>query len=472
MTVQWEKITSKDIIGPVKGKLLSGSNRRIISGVSTDSRNVCPGQLFIALKGENFDGHDFVKQAIDKGASCVIVEIGTNVEKADTSDADIIGVSDTLNALGDLAQWWKRQFDVPVISITGSMGKTTTKEMVSSILELHGEILKNEGNLNNLIGLPLTLLRLNEKHRQVVLEMGMNRPGEIHRLTEISDPDIGLITNVGRVHLEGVSNVEGVARAKTEMLEVIKTESTVILNGDDRVLMESASRFNKKICTFGTAPENDIRIRDVDDLGKEGAEFIIDYEGRSLPIRIRVPGYHNILNATAAASIAVLMGEPFDNIARGLEKYSGTKGRLTPVILPGNVLLLDDTYNSNPSSLKAVLQTSKKMAGKNRRIIAGLGEMLELGEETVQAHIEAGEMVAETGARYFLAMGEHAGCMLKGAIDKGFPSEKTLEVKSHQEMIKKIKDVMKKDDLILLKGSRRIGLDRVVRGLMEDEKGE
>lgn len=467
MTAQWGEITVEEIIGPVKGKLVSGSSRRTISGINTDSRDIKTGQLFIALKGENFDGHDFVNKAIEKGASCAIVERGKRIGEEKESDAAVIEVPDTLNALGDLALWWKKQFDVTTISITGSMGKTTTKEMASTILELEGDTLRSKGNFNNLIGLPLTLFQLNGKQRQVVLEMGMNRPGEIGRLTEISDPDIGLITNVGRVHLEGLGNVEGVARAKTEMLEAINTESKVILNGDDKILMEAAKRFNRRTYTYGTCPDNDISASKIDDLGQEGSLFEVTYEGGSFPIRIRVPGYHNILNAIAASSIAICMGISVNNITRGLKKYKGTKGRLIPVTLKDNVTLLDDTYNSNPSSLKAVLQTVKKMAGDSRRIIIGLGEMLELGEEAIPAHLEAGEMVAETGASYFLAMGEHARYMLKGAIDKGFPSEMTVEVKSHQDMANKIKNAMEKDDLILLKGSRRIGLDSVVRDLRE-----
>jgi UDP-N-acetylmuramoyl-tripeptide--D-alanyl-D-alanine ligase len=467
MTAQWGEITVEEIIAPVKGKLVSGSSRRIISGINTDSRDIKTGQLFIALKGENFDGHDFVNKAIEKGASAAIVERGIRIGEGKGRDAAVIEVPDSLNALGDLALWWKKQFNVTTVSITGSMGKTTTKEMASTILELEGDTLKSKGNFNNLIGLPLTLFQLNGKQRHAVLEMGMNRPGEIGRLTEISDPDIGLITNVGRVHLEGLGNVEGVARAKTEMLEVINSESTVILNGDDKILMGAAKRFNRKTYTYGTCPDNDIRADKIDDLGQEGSLFEVTYEGGSFPIGIRVPGYHNILNAIAASAIAICMGISVNNITRGLNKYKGTKGRLIPVTLQDNVILLDDTYNSNPSSLGSVLQTVKKMAGDSRRIIIGLGEMLELGEEAIPAHLEAGEMVAETGAGYFLAMGEHARYMLKGAIDKGFPSEMTVEVKSHQDMVNEIKNAMKKDDLILLKGSRRIGLDRVVQDLRE-----
>ncbi|MDP6179478.1 MAG: UDP-N-acetylmuramoyl-tripeptide--D-alanyl-D-alanine ligase, partial [Desulfatiglandales bacterium] len=251
MTAKWGEITAGEIISPIKGELKSGTPGSVFTGLSTDSREINPGQLFWALKGEKYDGHDFVEQAIDKGATGIVIKKGYLLKIPPGRSLVLMKVTDTLKALGDLAGWWRHQHGIPVAAITGSVGKTTTKEMTASILGLGALTLKNKGNFNNLIGLPHTLLALEEVHGRAVLEMGMNRPGEIARLTEIADPDIGLITNVARVHLEGLGNIEGVARAKVEMLDKISKDGQVVLNGDDELLMRVASPFQKKTITYG-----------------------------------------------------------------------------------------------------------------------------------------------------------------------------------------------------------------------------
>lgn len=465
MTAQWGKITLAELINPVRGKLMSGDFRTSPLGLSTDTRNIRPGEIFLALRGENFDGHCFVSKAIEKAASCIILE-DEACFPADSKCA-VIKVEDSLEALGDIAAYWRSRYEIPVVSITGSMGKTTTKEMTSCILEVGTATLKNKGNFNNLIGLPLTLLKLDSSHKKVVLEMGMNRVGEIGRLTQISDPDVGLITNVGPVHLEGVKDLEGVARAKTEMIEEIRPESKVILFGDDKLLMEKASRFNRNFFTFGFDPGNDLTATDVEDAGDMGISYVLRYGNKSMPVRLNVPGFHNLNNSLAAASVALCLNESFENIKTGLERFKGVKGRLVPEVLPGDITLLDDTYNSNPSSLKAALSVAKSIAGRKKRIIVGLGEMRELGDETENLHVEAGEMVADTGAISFFAIGDHADSMLKGAVGKGFPPERAIEVGSNNEMVEKISSIMSDGDLILLKGSRLIGLEQVAEGLRE-----
>ncbi|MFC1532723.1 UDP-N-acetylmuramoyl-tripeptide--D-alanyl-D-alanine ligase [Thermodesulfobacteriota bacterium] len=472
MTAVWGEITAQEIIPSITGELISGPEGSVLSGISTDSREIIPGQLFIALRGEKYDGHDFVEKAIEKGASCIIKEKGRQIEIPENSGIAIIVVPDTLRALGDLANWWRHQYNVIVAAITGSMGKTTTKEMTANILDLSARTLKNKGNFNNLIGLPLTLLRLEKGDRRAVLEMGMNLPGEIGRLTEISKPDVGLITNVARVHLEGLGDIMGVARAKSELLEKIAPESHVILNGDDDLLMKEASRFQREILTYGIGSGNDIRAAKIENLGYEGISFVLQYHKSSIPVRIRVPGLHNLFNALAASAIAICLKEPFGHIAKGLNNFDGIQGRFTVIPLPGDMVLVDDTYNSNPTSLKVSLDSVKTMAASRRGIVVGLGEMMELGDETVAAHQEVGGMVAELGASYFLAMGDHARDMITGALKKGFSLKKAIEVKSHHEMAQTIRDKTKNGDLILLKGSRRIGLEQVVRILKEERSEE
>jgi UDP-N-acetylmuramoyl-tripeptide--D-alanyl-D-alanine ligase len=458
-------MTAGEILVPIKGSLLRGSRDRSFSGISTDSRNVGKGQLFWALKGETFDGHDFVKEAIKKGAAAVVVNKDWTPDLPANARASLIGVPDTLKALGDLARRWRRRFKARVTAITGSGGKTTTKEMTFAILSLEGSTLKNEGNFNNLIGLPLSLFLLEKTHRYAVLEMGMNRPGEIGRLTEIADPDIGLITNVGRVHLEGVGSIEGVARAKVELLDKMAPRALAVLNGDDRILMQAAAAFGSKPVTFGQGLQNTVRAEKIRNLGREGFSFDIHWKGKSFPARLRVPGFYNVYNALAAASVALSLDVSKDRIQEGLSQFEGVKGRFKVVPLPDGSILIDDTYNSNPSSLRLSLQSLKALAPEGRKVIVGIGEMLELGEETEISHVEAGEMVAETGADWLVALGDHAPEMIRGAADKGFPRKKAIRVKSEKEMGAKIMELMKPGDLVFLKASRRIGLDRVAERL-------
>jgi UDP-N-acetylmuramoyl-tripeptide--D-alanyl-D-alanine ligase len=467
MTAKWGEITAGDMVSPVQGKLIAGPPESVFLGLSTDSRNILPGQLFWALKGERYDGHDFLKQAVDKGAAGVVIEKDHQPEFPRGSDLVVITVSDTLEALGDLARWWRHQHPVQVVAITGSVGKTTTKEMAASILGLNTVTLKNKGNFNNLVGLPLTLFLLEEVHRRAVLEMGMNRFGEIARLTEIADPDVGLITNVGRAHLEGLGDIKGVARAKVEMVEKISDDSQAVLNGDDELLMSVASPFRKKVMTYGLGANNDIRAAKIQNLGREGLSFELQYFGQSQTVRLRVPGLQNVFNALGASAIAICLKESPVHIVKGLGGFEGIRGRFMIAPLPHGITLVDDTYNSNPSSLKAAIESVKELAKNGGRVIIGLGEMMELGDEAVPAHVEAGSMVAELGAHCFIAMGEHAPEMIEGAVNAGFPSERTVMVSTHEEMVQEIRDVMIDGDVILLKGSRRVHLEKVAESLKE-----
>ena len=471
MTPIWGEITAGTIIAPIQGELIAGSPEAVISGLSTDSRRIAQGELFWALKGEKYDGHDFVAQAIDKGAAGAVIDKGHRPEISVTRNPVLISVTDTLKGLGDLGNWWRRGHPIPVAAITGSVGKTTTKEMAASILGLHALTLKNEGNLNNLIGLPLTLLLLAKAHQRAVLEMGMNRAGEIARLTEIAEPNMGLITNVGRAHLEGLGDINAVARAKVELLEKMPKESQAILNGDDELLLRTASPFQRKLTTFGLGPENQIRAEKIQSLGKEGTAFDLRFFGRTQPVRLRVPGLQNVFNALAASAVALCLESSPEHIREGLRGFEGIKGRFMISHLPGGVILVDDTYNCNPASLRAALDSARGLVTGEGRLIVGLGEMLELGDETVPAHLEAGNMVAERGAFYFLAMGEHAPQMIEGAVSKGFPKQRATEARSHEEMAQEIGASMNKGDVILLKGSRRMQLE-IVAGYLKGKDQE
>lgn len=468
----WGEITAGEILSPISGTLVSGKQQTILQGVSTDSRNIGPGELFCALKGDRFDGHNFAPMAIERGAAGIVVQkdwwdSGPDLPRLTSNSRHpvVITVDDGLKALGDLAGWWRHQHRVRVVAVTGSAGKSTTKEMTSGILELDSRTLKNKGNYNNLIGLPLTLLQLREGERNAVLEMGMNHPGEIARLTEISDPDVGIITNVGMAHLEGVGDLMGVVRAKWELAERISPRGKMVINGDDELLKKPASAFQKELITFGLRPKNDVRAAGIRNLGPEGISFDLECQGNSWPIRLKSPGLQNVFNALAASAAALCLNVRVEHIVEGLGSFEGIKGRFAVTRLPGRVMLVDDTYNANPLALKAVVESVQALVDEGGRIIVGLGEMKELGDASVSAHRQAGRWIAELGAHYFLVIGEHGQEMIKGAAESGMPENRMEIVKTHGEMVKKIREKVKEGDLIFLKGSREMGLEKVVEGV-------
>lgn len=470
MPAVWGEITAEEVLAAVSGIRVSGKPQTRLAGISTDSRSIRTGELFLALKGERYDGHDFVLKGVEQGAAGIVVQEGCwNAECgmgiSGFRDVVAITVADTLKALGDLAGWWRQQHDAQVVAITGSSGKTTTKEMTATILELGNSTLKNQGNLNNLIGLPLTLLRLKKGHDKAVLEMGMNRPGEIARLTEIANPDVGVITNVGIAHLEGLGDLEGVARAKVELVEKISSRGKVALNGDDELLLKTASMFRKEVTTFGLGGKNDVRAANIQNLGRKGVLFDLEYLDGTWPVRLRTPGLQNVSNALAAASVCLCLNEPLEHIVDGLGRFEGVKGRFMVRSLPGDIILVDDTYNANPSSLTAALESVVALVNGGTKIIIGLGEMMELGDAAEKAHREAGRRVAEFAPDCFSAIGEHARDMIKGAVEAGMPRGRAKVAATLDEMLKIIRDEMREGCLIFLKGSRKMALEKVVEGL-------
>jgi len=475
MSNGWKSIKVKEIVRAVGGRLISGSPDRVVAGISTDSRSTRPGELFWALVGDTYDGHDFARPAMEKAAAGAMVEERWAQSEKGRNDLDfirsrfadgaLICVDDSLKALGDLAAWWRRRYPVQVVGITGSSGKTTTKEMTAGILQLRRRTLKNQGNFNNLIGLPLTLLNLTADHACAVLEMGMNHPGEIARLTEIADPDVGMILNVGMAHLEGVADLDGVAAAKTEMMAKMSARGLMILNGDDVPLMRRASLFSMKTITFGLGEANDVRAAHIKNLGPEGIRFLLEYRGKSWPIHVRVPGRHHLKNALAAAAAALSLEEAPENIMRGLAAFSGLRGRFQAISLDVGALVVDDTYNANPSSLAAAMESIGTLAGDGGRIIVGLGDMLELGGAAREAHQEAGRKAAAEGAWCVFAMGEHAGDVAAGAQMAGMSKDQVRVVGTHEEMTREIGERMSPGDVVLLKGSRKMQMEKVVEGL-------
>lgn len=436
------------------------------SGVGTDTRALAPGSLFVALKGPNFDGHDFVPKALAAGAAGALVRRGFRLPE--DPQACLLEVDDTLAALGDLAASWRRESDAYVAAITGSNGKTSTKEMLAGILEQRHLVLKTQGNLNNLIGLPLTVMRLDESHTACVLEMGMNAPGEIARLTEIAAPEVGLITNVGPAHIGFLGSLEAVAAAKTELFRGLTANATAVVNLDDPLLAPWAKKLSCRVLTFGQSPAAAVRVADVSALGSRQAFSLHLPSQEPLRVRLAAPGLHNVLNACAAAATAHALGQGAEAILAGLEGFQPVKGRLQLVRGFFGFWVLDDTYNANPASLLAGLAALRDIAGSRGRALI-LGDMAELGEFAPAMHQEAGASAVAAGCRLLLALGGQAGQVVAGAMQAGLKPSAALAFQDLPSLVEAAQELLEEDEVVLVKGSRAAGMERVVRALTTGE---
>lgn len=458
----------EDVLKATGGRLLQGEEKSSFRGVSTDSRTVAEGELFIALKGERFDGHHFAIEALKKRAGGVIIEEDRvrDIRWNGYRPSAVIAVKDSLRALGDIAQERRRRFGTPVVALTGSNGKTTTKEMISACLETTFPVLKTKGNLNNLIGLPLTLLELTEKERIVVLEMGMNVPGEVRRLTEIAEPDVGLITNIEKVHLEGMGSLERIKDEKGELFRRMRQDGTILVNQDDPRVIDLASEFKGQKITFGIDHPADVMAREIEFKRTEGTSFTLVTEGVTLAIRLPYLGRHFVPNALSAVAAASLFGIDMERVKEALEHLSPSPMRMEVLRLKGGVSVINDAYNANPKSMELALEILSQMKGGGRGF-AVLGDMLELGDDSVEAHQLIGKRVAELSIDFLLALGEEAPVLVESAIRHGLDSEKAKIVESHTEAISFLKKSLRNGDWVLVKGSRRMGMEKIAEGLME-----
>jgi UDP-N-acetylmuramoyl-tripeptide--D-alanyl-D-alanine ligase len=452
--------TAAELAKAVSGKVVHGSPEATFASVSTDSRKPMPESLFIALVGENFDGAKFCRQAAEKGSRIVLVRkasweqglVGTIPEKT-----VVVVVEDTLRALGDWACWHRRRFHVPVVAITGSNGKTSTKEMTVSVLGGSEDVLYNHGNLNNLVGMPRALLELGSRHRFVVMEMGMNARGEIRRLAEVAIPKIGLITNVHPVHLEGLGSIQAVAEAKGELFEALPEDGIALVNVDDPYVLRVAGKTRAKIVTFGRNPNAEVRVLDASQ-GSSGLAFTLSLRGNAVAVRLTRPGVHNAVNAAGAAAIGLVLGVRPEEIARRLENAKLPRLRMEQVDL-GHGHLLVDCYNANPRSVQAALQTLSEVAGAGPKM-AILGEMKELGESSETLHRQVGQAAAEAGIAELCVFGAQAKAMEEGARERGLT--RVVGTESVDEASAWAETRLKAGAWILVKGSRAMRLERVV----------
>jgi len=458
----------EEVLRATGGRLIQGGKGALFQGISTDSRKVGQGELFIALKGTSFDGHQFVLEALKKKAGGVVIEEGKigDIRWNGYRSKAVIAVKDTLSALGDLAHDRRRKYRTPVVALTGSNGKTTTKEMISACLETTFPLLKTMGNLNNLIGLPLTLLNLTEKERVVVLEMGMNVPGEIRRLTEIAEPDVGLITNIQKVHLQGMGSIERLEEEKGELFRRMRQGGTILVNQDDPRVIHQARGFSGQRITFGIENPSDVMAKEIQLRGAEGTSFTLILEGELVEIVLPLLGRHFIPNALSAVAVASLFGIELERIKEVLEHFQLLPMRMEIVHLGGEKTLINDAYNANPKSMEFGLEALSEVKGKGRAI-AVLGDMLELGDFTDEAHQQIGRKVRELSIDLLLTVGEWAPVVVESAIRHGFPPERARAVGSHAEAISVLKQWIQEGDWILVKGSRGMNMEKIVEGLTE-----
>jgi UDP-N-acetylmuramoyl-tripeptide--D-alanyl-D-alanine ligase len=442
-------------------EILVKLERMDIKGISIDSRTVREGELFVAIRGDRFDGHDFVADAIKRGAWGAVVERSSLETRYGTLSGmkNIFPVEDTLLSLQEMAMTHRRKFSVPLVGVTGSNGKTTTKEMTACILKEKGAVLKNEGNLNNHIGVPLTLLRLNKGHKSAVIEMGMSGLGEIATLARIAGPDVGVITNIGPAHLEFLGSTDGVARAKGELLESMNQQGTAVLNADDRYFGTLRKMFSGTVCSFGIENRADVTARDIRQ-EKDFTDFTITSDGVTAKVRLRAVGRHNVSNALAAAAAALAVGMPMDSVKFGLEDFLPIAMRTELRQMKGRTVLAD-CYNANPGSMHAALETlaSLKTGGK---AVAVLGDMLELGEISAEAHREVGRTAAGLGVDVLIAMGPLSRFTAEGARAAGMAAGNVFEAATPSEAAALLRERSRNGDAVLVKGSRGMKMETVL----------
>jgi UDP-N-acetylmuramoyl-tripeptide--D-alanyl-D-alanine ligase len=447
-----------EIVQITKGRMISERATERVTGISTDSRTIHKGDLFIPLRGDNFDGHEFLTLAVRNGAVACLSE-----DEVNGLPVPVIVVDDCLKALGDLAGAVRNRFSGPLIGVTGTSGKTTTKEMLASILGRNMKGLVTKGNFNNLIGLPLTLFGLKAEHEWIVLEMGMSARGEISRLSEIAAPTLGIITNVGPAHLETLHGLEGVARAKGELFAALAPKSCAVINADDHYVKKIPVANSVRRLFYGMSPDADVRAESIQST-QEGQNFVLCLPTGEWPVQLGVVGRHNVSNALAAAAAAYALGIDGATIVCGLEMFSACTGRMELVELDCSVLLIEDSYNANPLSVGAALDTLNELGVAGQRI-AVLGDMLELGEETSRWHYEAGQLAADRCDKLIL-LGDLSRETAAGATRAGMSADNIIWVATHQDAVEVLRELVRPGARILVKGSRGMRME-VIRNALK-----
>ncbi|HKC95336.1 MAG TPA: UDP-N-acetylmuramoyl-tripeptide--D-alanyl-D-alanine ligase [Nitrospira sp.] len=461
--------TVEELREVISAKVLAGdpspSAKRRIRSISTDSRSIRRGDLFVALKGDRFDGHEFVPAVLAKGASGAIVHDAYRLPqgKSTRNEPFLFGVEDPLFAYQQLATHHRCRFEIPVVAVTGSNGKTTTKDMVASVLMQRWRTLKTEGNFNNRIGVPHTLFRLTARHQAAVIELGVDHRGQTTRLCEIARPTIGLITNIGPDHLEFFGSMEGSAQAKAELLDMLPVTGTAVLNTDDPYFDYLAARAQCRVISFGLSEKADVRATQVSSDARKGTTFGLTFPGKSrhTTVVIKVHGVHNVTNALAAAAVGYALNLPGAAIAQGLARFRPAAMR-SQVVMHRGVQIVNDCYNANPASMKAALQLLAQWTPARERV-AVLGDMLELGRETQQMHREVGQFMATLPISRLIVCGDLGREIAAGAKQAGMSTIVEMpDVTSAADWLKK---TVGKGDVVLVKASRGMKMEQIVQVL-------
>lgn len=454
----------RELCTAITGEIIAGRDGAF-HGVSIDSRKIESGQLFFAIIGENLDGHEFVAGALMNGGAGAIVSRAVEVNLR--PGQFIIRVADTTKALQELARYYRRKFDLKIVGITGSVGKTTTKDMIAAVLAEKYRVLKTEGNLNNYYGLPLTLFKLGQEYEALVVEMGMSALKEIELLAQIAEPEVGVVTNVGSSHLEYLKTLDNVAIGKQELVENLTGRRIAVLNVDDPRVKQMAKLANQAIF-YGLGVEAEYQAVEVANDGLEGVQFILKAENEEMPVYLPLPGEHNALNALAAIAVGRVFGMSFLEIQAGLDKFRPSKMRMDIREIGPEITLLNDAYNANPESMKAGL---KVLASRPGRKIAVMGDMLELGAHAENAHREVGKFAAEHGIDLIFVKGNFAGWVTEGAFLGGMKMGEVFTFATNDELAKELLPLLKAGDTILVKGSRGMKMEEVVKQMEEKFEG-
>jgi UDP-N-acetylmuramoyl-tripeptide--D-alanyl-D-alanine ligase len=460
-----EPVSIGQVVAAMNGRLLQGNPEAVVSGIAIDSRGASPGQLFFAFSGSRVDGHRFVGDALSRGAAAVISR-----RVSVHSDQPLIMVEDTLLALQALAGYYRGLFTAPVVAVTGSTGKTTTKDLITGVLAADMLVLKTKGNQNNEIGLPLTLMRLNRHYGAVVLEMAMRGRGEIAALCRIGQPRVGVITNIGMTHLESLGSQQAIAEAKGELLEALPPDGCAVLNGDDPWQRQLATKCRSEVLYYGlegdVGPGAAVSAQNIVMHGLQGTEFLLRTPQGAAPCRLPLPGRHNISNALAAAGVGSWFGLQPALIARGLANVSLTEMRQEIKQGIRGSTIIDDTYNASPASVKAALRLLADVADRGRTV-AVLGDMYELGPETVSGHRAVGEYAAVLQIDCLITVGDLAVEIARGARDAGLPEAGIRVFDDNRQVIAFMRDFVSSGDLVLIKGSRVARMEEIVATLSE-----
>jgi UDP-N-acetylmuramoyl-tripeptide--D-alanyl-D-alanine ligase len=469
--------TLAEVASAVRGELAAGSADARVLSAAIDSRAVDAGALFFALPGERVDGHEFVAQAVTAGASGAVVSTTRPRDSfGDLPEAfGLIMVDDPARALARLAGWHRRLMKASVVGVTGSAGKTTTKDMIAAVLAESFSVLATEGNMNNEIGLPLTLLRLQPGHDVAVLEMAMRAPGEIAALAETARPDVGVVTNVGYAHIGLLGSQSAIADAKAELVRALPAHGFAVLNGEDP-RVRAIERFAPgRSLFYGLSPECSVRAVDVA-LSEDDTSFAVALDGQAVPdvrFTVPVPGRHNVLNGLAALAVGWRLGIEPEAMARGLASFRPSAMRMHFVKASGGFTLIDDTYNANPASVRCAIDAALQHAGQ-RRVIAILGDMLELGDSAAAGHAELGEYAASAGVSGLVTVGSLAALAAQGAVRAGLDPRRCRACDDNVSAARAATEMADADDVILVKGSRGMRMEQIVSALAEspDDSGD